>query len=72
MPLVEPMKNESFKKSILEDIEPKANPASNDYANLQIDQPAIILCPMIKKGEVRSPSSYVSFFVQETIPHNAP
>lgn len=72
MPLIEPVKNDSFKKSILKDPEPKASPTSNDYANLQIDQPAVILSPVIKKGEVSSPSSYVPLSIQETIPHSCP
>jgi len=72
MPLIEPMKNESLKESILEDPEPKASQASNDYANLQRDQPAIILSPVVKICEVSSPSSYVSLSIQETIPHNFP
>lgn len=37
LPLIEPVKNESLKKSSLEDLEPKANQASNDYANLKND-----------------------------------
>lgn len=68
MPLIEPMKNESFKKSVLEESKPKANPTSNDYANLQIGQPAVIPNPVIKKGEVSSPSSYVPLSIQVKIP----
>jgi len=70
MPLIEPVKKESFKKSILEEPEPKASQTSNDYANLQTGQLSVIPNLVIKKGEVNSPSSYVSLFVQETIPHD--
>lgn len=63
MPLIEPVQNVPFKKSILGDLEIKANLASHDYENLQIDKPGVIPTLMIKKGEVSSPSSYVSFFV---------
>ena len=65
MPLIEPVKNEPLKKSILEEPEPKASQASTDYANLQIDQPAIIPSPVIKKDEESSPSSYVPLSVQD-------
>jgi len=67
-----PVKNEPFKKYILEEPEPKANQASDDYANLQVDQLAIILSPIIKKGEISSPSSDVPLSIQGTIPHNCP
>lgn len=70
MPLIGLVKNESFKKSILEEPEPKVSPTSHDYANIKIDQLAIIPSPVIKKGEVSSPSSYVSLSVEETIPHD--
>lgn len=42
MPLIRLVENESFRKSILEEPEPKVSPASHDYANLQIDQPVVI------------------------------
>ena len=45
IPLIELVKNESFKRSILEALEPKAIQASTDYVNLQDDRPAIILSP---------------------------
>ena len=56
--------------TILEDPELEANPSSHDYADLKIDQPDDIPNPMIKKGEIKSPSSFVSLSVQVTIPHN--
>ena len=40
--------------------EPEASPSSNDYADLQLDQPAVIPDPMTNKGVESSPSSYVS------------
>ena len=42
MPLIEPVKNESFKKSVLEALEPNAIQASTEYVNLQDYQPTII------------------------------
>jgi len=52
--------------------EPEASPSSHDHADLQIDQPAVIPSPVIKRGEVNCPSSYASLSVQVTIPHNCP
>jgi len=60
MPLIELVKNKSFRKSILEALEPKAIQASTDHVNLQDDKPSIILSPMIENCEDNSPSFYVS------------
>ncbi len=72
MPLIEPVKNESFKKSILEALEPKTIQASTDYVNLQDDQLVVILNPMIVNCEDNSPSFYVSLYIHEEILHNCP
>ena len=66
------MKNESFKASILEDLEPEAIQASTDYVNLKNDQPAVILSPMIENGKDSSPSFYVSLSIHDEILHNFP
>jgi len=70
MPLIELMKNESFKRSILEALEPKAIQASTDYVNLQDDKPAVILSPMIENCEDIFPSFYVSLTIHKKILHN--
>ena len=69
MPLIEPEKNESFKKSILEALEPNAIQASTDYVNLQDDQPTVIFNPMIGNCEDNSPSFYVSLTIHDKILH---
>lgn len=51
MPLIELVMNESLKTSILDALEPKSIQASTDYLNLQDDQPATILSPMIENCE---------------------
>jgi len=61
IPLIEVVKNDSFKRSILEALELKAIQASTDYVNLQDDKPAIIL----------SPSFYVSLTIHDKILHNS-
>ena len=64
------MKNESFKRSILEALEPKAIQASIDYVNLQDDKLAIVLSPMIENCDDNSPSFYVCLTIHEKILHN--
>ena len=63
------MKNESFKKSILEALEPNAIQASTDYVNLQDDKLVVILSPMIENCEDSSPSFYVSLTIHDKILH---
>ena len=70
MPLIELVKNESFKRSILEVLEPKSIQASTNYVNLQDDRPAVILNPMIENCEDSSPSFYVSLNIRNKILHN--
>jgi len=68
--MIELVKNESFKRSILEALEPKSIQASIDYVNLQDDKPAIILSPMFENCEDNSPSFYVSLTIHDKILHN--
>lgn len=62
MPLIELVKNESFKAPVLKALEPKAIQVSIDYVNLQDDQPTIILSPMIESREDNSPSFFLSVY----------
>jgi len=64
------VKNESFKRSILKALKPKAIQASTDYVNLQDDKPAIVLSPMIENCDDNSPSFYVSLTIHDKILHN--
>lgn len=48
-PLIELVKNESFKIYTLEALEPKAIQPSINYVNLQDDKPIVVLSPMIEK-----------------------
>jgi len=72
MPLIEPMKNKPFKKSILDALEPKTIQASNEYVNMQYDQLAIILSRISVNCEDISPSFYVSLSIHDEILHNFP
>lgn len=70
MPLIELVKNESFKRFILEALEPKSIQASTNYAYLQDDKKAAILSPMIENCEDNCPSFYVSLTIRDKILHN--
>ena len=64
------MKNESFKRSILEALQPNAIQASTNYVNLQDDKPTVVLSPMIENYDDSSPSFYVSLTIHDKILHN--
>lgn len=64
------MKNESFLRSIVEALEPKAIQASTDYVNLQDDKPTIILSLMIENCNDSSQSFYVPLTINDKILHN--
>jgi len=67
MPLIEAVKNESFKKFIVEALEAKTIQDSTNYVNLRDDQPAVILSPMIENCEDIFLSFYVSLFIYDRI-----
>lgn len=67
---MELVKNESFKRPLLEALELKATWASNDYVNLQDDKPTVVLSPMIEHLDDNSPSFYVSLSIHEKIFNN--
>ena len=64
------MKSEVFRKPILDALELKFLPASNDYVNLQDDKPAVVLSPMTKPSDNSSPSFYVSLTIHDKTLHN--
>jgi len=68
--MIERVKNESSKRSILKVLEPKAIQTSNDFVNLQDDKPTVVLNPRIENYDDISPSFYVSLIVHEKILHN--
>jgi len=70
IPLMELVKNESFKISILEALKPKAIQASTEYVNLQDDKPTVVLSPMIENCDDSSPSFYVSLTIHDKVLHN--
>ena len=70
VPLLELVKSEVFRKSILKDLELKAPQTSTDFVNLQDDRPAVVLSPMIEPVDDNSPSFYVSLTIHDKILHN--
>ena len=49
-PLIELMKNDSFKSSILKSLQPKIH-IDTDFVNLQDDKPMVTLGPMIEESD---------------------
>jgi hypothetical protein len=70
IPLVELMKNESFKKNILSTLDPRC---TSDYANIlniQDNQPTIVLGHMIEDRDESCPPFYISLNIHDKILHN--
>jgi hypothetical protein len=70
IPLMELMKNDTFKQTILKSLEPKPMPTVVDVVNLQDDKPTIVLSPMVEDREETSPPFYVSLNIHDKILHN--
>jgi len=70
VPLVELMKNESFKKSILKVLQPPDSIMSSDTIKLEDENPSIIVGPHIEDIYDASPPFYISLNIHENILHN--
>ena len=68
-PLIELMKNDAFKSSILNSLQPKMH-INTDIVNLQDDNPVVTLGPMIKDLKHSCPPSYISLNIHDKILHN--
>jgi hypothetical protein len=69
MPLTELMKNEIFKSAILKSLEPKTS-SSDDFVNLQDDNPKVTIGPMIEDRDDSCLPFYRSLNVHDKILHN--
>jgi hypothetical protein len=69
MPLIELMKNDIFKASILKSLQPKTPPAA-DYINLQYDKPTVTIGPMVEDRDDSCPPFYISLNIHDKILHN--
>jgi hypothetical protein len=70
MPLIELMKNEPFKKSIMKFLQPTAHGVSSNVISLQDENPTITVGPHIEDGSDFSPPFYISLNVHDKIMHN--
>ena len=70
IPLVELMKNESFKKDILKTLDPKSISSSADILNIYDDKPTIVLGQMIEDRDESCPPFYISLNIHDKTLHN--
>ena len=68
-PLIELMKNDAFKTSILNYLQPKVHIDTN-FMNLQEDNHVVTLGPMIENLKESCPSFYISLNIHDKILHN--
>lgn len=70
VPLVELMKNEAFKKSIMSAFNAADVTESSDILNVQDDQPEILLGPMAEDRDESCPPFYISLNIHDKTLHN--
>ena len=68
-PLIELFKNDAFKSSILNSLQPKEY-IGTDFVNLQDDKHVVTLGPMIKDLKESCPPFYISLNIHDKILHN--
>jgi ribonuclease HI len=70
IPLVELMKTDPFRKSVLKALQPPAHVTFSDTINLEDENPAITIGPHIEDRSDASPPFYISLNIHEKILHN--
>lgn len=70
IPLVELMKNEAFKKSIMSALDAADVTESSDILNVQDGQPKILLGPMAEGRDENCPPFYISLNIHDKTLHN--
>ena len=68
-PLIELLKNDAFKSSILNSLQPKVH-IDTDFVNLQDDKAVVTLGPMIEDLKESCPPFYISLNIHDKILHN--
>ena len=63
------MKNDAFKTSILNSLQPKVH-IYTDFVNLQDDKPVVTMGPMIEDLKDSFPPFYISLNIHDKILHN--
>ena len=66
--MIELMKNEAFKTSILKSLQERT-PLGANFVNLQDDKPIVILGPMIEELDESCPPFYISLNIHDKILH---
>jgi hypothetical protein len=70
IPLVELMKTDPFRKSVLKSLQSPAHVTFSDTINLEDENPAITIGPHIEDRSDASPPFYISLNIHEKILHN--
>jgi hypothetical protein len=70
IPLIELVKHEEFKRSLSKILQPEPPCHSIDSINLQDENPAFILGPMIEYKDDSSPPFYTSLNIHDKVLHN--
>jgi ribonuclease HI len=70
VPLSELVKHEDFKNSLSKLLQPEPSCHSTNLVNLQDENPAVILGPMIEDRDDSSPPFYTSLNIHEKVMHN--
>ena len=68
-PLIELMKNDAFKSSILNSLQQKVH-IDTEFVNLQDDRPVVTLGPMIEDLKDSCPPFYISLNIHDKVLHN--
>jgi ribonuclease HI len=70
IPLIELMKTDPFRKSVLKALQPPAHVTFSDTINLEDENPAITIGPHIEDRSDASPPFYISLNIHDKILHN--
>jgi hypothetical protein len=70
VPLSELVKHEDFKRSLSKKLMPEAPNNSTNSVNLQDENPAVILGPMVEYRDDSSPPFYTSLNIHDKVLHN--
>jgi ribonuclease HI len=70
VPLSELVKNEDFKRSLSKLLQPESPQPPSDSINLQDENPAVVLGPMVEDRDDSSPPFYTSLNILDKVLHN--
>jgi hypothetical protein len=70
VPLLELVKNEDFKRSLSKMLQSESPQTSTDSVNIQYENPAVVLGPMVEYRDDSSPPFYTSLNIHDKVLHN--